>query len=133
MRDNELVKGKRTWLTKTSDLFETLRQVDVASGPFAIERHMRLGLADWGGLERAIWDAIGKIAGQPVYRLLGGPVRDRIRVYNSCGNPKYGPSEDGEKGWPGMGPSGPPSSREWQPRGSRRASSCWEAGPTSSR
>ena len=27
---------------------------------------------EWGGLEHALWDAIGKIAGQPAYRLLGG-------------------------------------------------------------
>lgn len=32
LRENEMVKGKRGWLSKTSDLFETLRQVDVARG-----------------------------------------------------------------------------------------------------
>jgi galactonate dehydratase len=31
--------------------------------------------------EMACWDIIGKTLGQPVYNLLGGPVRDRIRAY----------------------------------------------------
>ena len=33
------------------------------------------------GLEQALWDIVGKIAGQPVYNLLGGRTRRRLRVY----------------------------------------------------
>lgn len=33
------------------------------------------------GLEQALWDAWGKRLGEPVYNLLGGPCRERIRVY----------------------------------------------------
>jgi galactonate dehydratase len=33
------------------------------------------------GLEIALWDLAGKAVGLPVYQLLGGKVRDRIRVY----------------------------------------------------
>jgi len=33
------------------------------------------------GLEIACWDIIGKAAGQPVYNLLGGKCRERIRSY----------------------------------------------------
>ena len=33
-------------------------------------------------IEMALWDVAGKAAGVPVYKLLGGKVRDRVRVYN---------------------------------------------------
>jgi galactonate dehydratase len=33
------------------------------------------------GVEQALWDIAGKRLGVPVYDLLGGPCRDRIRVY----------------------------------------------------
>jgi len=32
-------------------------------------------------IEMACWDIVGKALGQPVYRLLGGAVRDRIKAY----------------------------------------------------
>jgi L-alanine-DL-glutamate epimerase-like enolase superfamily enzyme len=35
-------------------------------------------------LDIALWDIAGQVAGQPIYQLLGGKVRDRIRVYNTC-------------------------------------------------
>ena len=37
------------------------------------------------GIEHALWDISGKAVGLPVYMLLGGKVRDRIRVYRSAG------------------------------------------------
>jgi galactonate dehydratase len=33
------------------------------------------------GIEQALWDIKGKACGLPIYQLLGGPCRDRIRVY----------------------------------------------------
>lgn len=33
------------------------------------------------GIDQALWDIKGKAFGVPVYKLLGGPTRDRIRVY----------------------------------------------------
>jgi galactonate dehydratase len=37
------------------------------------------------GIEHALWDISGKAAGVPVYMLLGGRCRDKIRVYQSAG------------------------------------------------
>ena len=37
------------------------------------------------GIDQALWDIKGKALGVPVHSLLGGPVRDRIRVYSWIG------------------------------------------------
>jgi galactonate dehydratase len=37
------------------------------------------------GIDHALWDLAGKAAGVPVYKLLGGPLRDRIKVYKGIG------------------------------------------------
>lgn len=42
------------------------------------------------GIDQALWDIKGKALGVPVYELLGGPTRDKIRV--------YGYQEDAEQG-----------------------------------
>ena len=42
-----------------------------------------VGLAAISGIEHTLWDISAKALGLPVYRLLGGRVRDRVRVYQS--------------------------------------------------
>ncbi|MET0233674.1 MAG: galactonate dehydratase [Kibdelosporangium sp.] len=37
------------------------------------------------GFDQALWDIAGKYRGAPVHELLGGPVRDRVRVYSWVG------------------------------------------------
>ncbi len=59
--------------------------------PTDVERVMlkirRLGASKpWGSavsaIEIALWDIAGQVAGVPVYKLLGGKIRDRVRIYN---------------------------------------------------
>ncbi len=59
--------------------------------PTDVERVMlkirRLGASKpWGAavsaIEIALWDIAGQVAGVPVYKLLGGKIRDRVRAYN---------------------------------------------------
>jgi len=48
---------------------------------FAIKRGSMELLSAWSAIEIASWDIIGKIAGLPVYNLLGGASRERVRIY----------------------------------------------------
>src|ERR1700688_4967917 len=59
--------------------------------PTDVERVMlkirRLGaFKPWGSavsaIEIALWDIAGQVAGVPVYKLLGGKIRNRVRAYN---------------------------------------------------
>ena len=74
-------------------LEETVPRYVLGADPFEVERLThRIYREDFGRagevvmtglalLEIACWDIMGKALGQPVYRLLGGAVRDRIKAY----------------------------------------------------
>ncbi|WP_396667604.1 galactonate dehydratase [Microbacterium sp. R86528] len=65
----------------------------VGKDPRRIEHHWQVmyrggfyrggavGVSAISGLEHALWDIKGKFYGAPVYEMLGGRVRDRIRMY----------------------------------------------------
>ena len=68
-----------------------LREAVIGVDPTLVERAMiplrpRGAFKPWGAavsaIEIALWDIAGKAAGVPVHKLLGGKVRDRVRVYN---------------------------------------------------
>jgi len=42
----------------------------------------------------ALWDLWGKATGQPVWQLLGGLTRERVRVYNTCAGSTYNRAGD---------------------------------------
>lgn len=63
----------------------------IGQDPTNVERVLRTirgrgAFKPWGAvvsaIEIALWDVAGKAAGLPVYKLLGGKVRDRVRCYN---------------------------------------------------
>lgn len=68
-------------------------------------------LSAFSGIDQALWDLTGKAYGQPVYRLLGGPVRDRIRLYAHGGPGQAGTLREagftGIKCGPGVDTSSP--------------------------
>jgi len=53
-------------------------------------------------LDYALWDLLGRESGKPVYELLGGPVRDRIRIYH-YGRPGLKKDEFNEDTWRTLG------------------------------
>jgi galactonate dehydratase len=48
---------------------------------FATRRGSMELLSAWSAIEIALWDIVGKYTGVPVYNLLGGASRERVRVY----------------------------------------------------
>jgi galactonate dehydratase len=85
-----IVEGKaRTVGRAVDEMFEQLLGTD----PARIEDHWQV-LAKGGfyrggpvinsalsGIDQALWDIAGKTYGVPIHQLLGGPVRDKVRIY----------------------------------------------------
>ena len=62
---------------------EDLWQVMYASGLGYVGGPIKMSAIS--GIDMALWDLAGKAAGVPVYQLLGGRTRDRIRMYRATG------------------------------------------------
>jgi len=90
-----VVEGRaKTVRTAVEELFETYL---LGEDPTRIEDHWqrmyRGGFYRGGpvlmsaiaGIDQALWDIKGKQLGVPVYELLGGPARERVRVYQWVG------------------------------------------------
>jgi galactonate dehydratase len=87
-------------------VFEALRDRFVGADPRAIEDIWQIGyragfyrggpvlMSALSGLDQALWDLNGKLNGLPVWRMLGGKVRDRVRAYAWIGGDR--PDEIGE-------------------------------------
>ena len=73
---------------------EELGRYLIGRDPFHIRHILQIAFDDYAqrrgslefycatsGIEQALWDIAGKVTQQPVYNLLGGPCRSRIRVY----------------------------------------------------
>jgi L-alanine-DL-glutamate epimerase-like enolase superfamily enzyme len=67
------------------------KQYVIGEDPTNVELIMlkirRMGASKpWGSavsaIEIALWDIAGQVAGLPVYKLLGGKIRDQVRIYN---------------------------------------------------
>jgi galactonate dehydratase len=81
---------------------EVLAEYLIGEDPLRIEQHWQIltkgGFYRGGpvlssavaGLDQALWDIAGQAYGAPVHALLGGPVRDRIRVYSWIGGDEPG-------------------------------------------
>jgi len=69
------------------------KQYLLGEDPTDVQRVMlkirRMGaFKPWGAavsaIEIALWDIAGQVAGVPVYKLLGGKIRDRVRAYDGA-------------------------------------------------
>ncbi|RVU35914.1 mandelate racemase/muconate lactonizing enzyme family protein [Hwanghaeella grinnelliae] len=82
-------------------IHETAALKLIGQDPMRIEHLNRelltyVGFSGQGAEERgrsaidiALWDLFGKVVNQPVYQLLGGLCRDKVRTYNTCAGYKY--------------------------------------------
>src|SRR5438067_1282315 len=79
----ELLEGENP--TRIEHIWQKIYRAhrDIRGGPFMIHT--------LAGIDMALWDIAGKLWNTPVYRLLGGPSRDRIRVYHTAQAKKVPP------------------------------------------
>jgi L-alanine-DL-glutamate epimerase-like enolase superfamily enzyme len=104
--DAGLVGLGDTWRmtdTVSSYVHQVAAPLLLGQDPFAIERHWRTLYRATAGaglhgseirglsaIDVALWDLFGQAQGLPIYRLLGGPTGDKVRIYNTCAGYRYG-------------------------------------------
>lgn len=89
---------------------EDLAPIVVGQDPMRIEHVMArmnrmsfwplgiIGMTAASGIEQALWDIKGKALGVPVWELLGGQVRDKVRVYTHLKRGAGGPASTDDIG-----------------------------------
>ena len=86
---DEGIVGLGEWAAGASEeSFERLKKDLVGQDPLSINRlhyeHLWRRRGIGAGVEIALWDIKGKRLGVPIHQLLGGKIRDRIRIYCDC-------------------------------------------------
>ncbi|MFC1716018.1 mandelate racemase/muconate lactonizing enzyme family protein [Candidatus Poribacteria bacterium] len=80
-----------------------LKRMLVGKDPMNINKlhyDQLMGMRGTGsGIEIALWDIKGKKLGVPMHQLLGGKIRDRIRMYCDCHAGDFWTSEDYARRW----------------------------------
>ena len=84
-----------------SHIHEFIAPYLIGKNPLEIEKHSSrmTGYVGRGGsgaemratsaVDIALWDIWGQSANQPIYQMLGGASRDKVRVYNTCAGYTY--------------------------------------------
>ncbi len=70
---------------------------DILARRFKVQRGRGVDSSSVSAIDMALWDLYAKRVNQPLYQVLGGLARDRIRVYNTCAGYSYGVKVKG--GW----------------------------------
>ncbi|MCZ6636196.1 MAG: mandelate racemase/muconate lactonizing enzyme family protein [bacterium] len=82
---------------------ESLKQMLVGKNPLNINQihhdHLWRMQGNGAGVEIALWDIKGKKLGVPLHDLLGGKLRDKIRIYCDCHSGAYWTPEDYARRW----------------------------------
>ena len=84
-----------------SHIHEIIAPYLIGKNPLEIEKHQKnlvgyigfIGasaeMRGYSAVDIALWDIFGKACSKPLYALLGGKLRDKIWVYNTCAGPDY--------------------------------------------
>ena len=83
-------------------IHQTIAPYLLGKSPLTIDAHSRHMLYNYLGFKTvgaemraasavdiALWDILGQVTNQPIYQLLGGATRDKVRAYNTCAGYQY--------------------------------------------